>query len=283
VIEYCLVEMACQKTLRDACEIQGPGFIHNQETHVVFLPAESNSGIVFIRSDLSEKPAIYCKPANQESSGNYTTLRSGETTIAVVEHLLAACAVLGITNLVIEVNGPEMPTLDGSARGYAEAFLGVGLESQDSTIRELPLSRPLHVENDGSAIVAIPCDTLRFSYMLDYSKYPEIGCDFVTVVPGSDDLLTDLLPARTFIAEREALAAVKNGVIKSTDESMGLIIRPGVKPELRMSGEFARHKILDLIGDLYVLGKTVRAHYVGIRSGHKLNSHLVRALAARFP
>jgi len=139
------------------------------------------------------------------------------------------------------------------------------------------------VEDGDTAIVAIPCDTLRFSYMLDYSKYPEIGCDFVTIKPDSDNLLTDLLPARTFIAEPDAIAAVQNGLIKSTDENMGLIIRPGVKPELRMSGEFARHKILDLMGDLQILGKTVRAHYVGIRSGHKLNSHLVRELAARFP
>jgi len=275
--------MACQKTLRDACEIQGPGFIHNQETHVVFLPAKPNSGIVFVRSDLSEKPAIYCRPVNQQPSVNCTTLRSGDATIAVVEHLLAACAVLGITNLVIEVNGPEMPTLDGSAKGYAEAFLEVGLETQESTTRELSLNRSLLVDDGDTAIAAIPCEALRFSYMLDYSKYPEIGCDFVTIKPDSDNLLTDLLPARTFIAEPDAIAAVQNGLIKSTDENMGLIIRPGVKPELRMSGEFARHKILDLMGDLYILGNTVRAHYVGIRSGHKLNSHLVRALAARFP
>jgi UDP-3-O-acyl N-acetylglucosamine deacetylase len=250
---------------------------------VVFLPAKTDSGIRFVRSDLSGKPAIYCKSANQQPSLNCTTLKSGDATISVVEHLLAACAVLGVTNLLIEVDGPEMPTLDGSATGYAEAFLKAGLESQDSAIRELSLNRPLLVEDGDSAIVAIPSDTLCFSYMLDYSKYPEIGCDYVTVNPDSDNLLTNLLPARTFIAERDALAAVKSGVIKSTDESMGLIIRSGVKPELRMSGEFARHKILDLIGDLHVLGKTVRAHYVGIRSGHKLNSHLVRALAARFP
>lgn len=275
--------MVCQKTLRGACEVHGPGFVYNQETRVVFLPAMPDSGIVFVRSDLSGKPAIRCKPANQQPSVNCTTLRSGDATISVVEHLLAACAVLGVTNLLAEVDGPEMPTLDGSASGYAEVFLNAGMESQDSAVRELTLRRSLLVEDGDSALVAIPSDTLRFSYMLDYSKYPEIGCDFVTVVPGADDLLSDLLPARTFIAEQDALAAVKNGSIKSTDESMGLIVRPGVKPELRMNGEFARHKILDLIGDLHVLGKTVRAHCVGIRSGHKLNSQLVRALAARFP
>ncbi len=275
--------MAYQKTIRGPCDLHGPGFIHNQDTHVVFLPAKPNSGIAFIRSDLSEKPVIHCRPANQQPSGNCTTLRAGDATIAVVEHLLAACAVLGVTNLVVEVNGPEMPTLDGSAKVYAEAFLGVGLEEQSSILREMSLNRPLLVEDGDSVIVAIPCETLRFSYMLDYSKYPEIGCDFVTVVPGSDDLLTDLLPARTFIAEPDALAAVQSGLIKSTDENMGLIIRPGVKPELRMSGELARHKILDLMGDLHILQRAVRAHYVGIRSGHKLNSHLVRELAARFP
>jgi len=275
--------MALQKTLRGACEIKGPGFVYNQETRTVFLPAEPDSGIVFVRSDLSGKPAIRCKPANQHPSSNCTTLRSGDVSVSVVEHMLAACAVLGVTNLVIEVNGPEMPTLDGSAAGYAEVFLKSGVEFQESEVRELPLNRSLFVENGDSAIVVIPNDTLRFSYMLDYSKYPEIGCDYVTVNPDSDNLLANLLPARTFIAESDALAAVKSGAIKSTDESMGLIIRPGVKPELRMSGELARHKILDLIGDLHILGKTVRAHYVGIRSGHKLNSRLVRALADRFP
>jgi len=275
--------MAFQKTLRGKCEVQGPGFIHNQDTRAIFLPAKPDSGIVFVRSDLSDKPVIHCGPGSQEPSGSCTTLRSGDATIAVIEHLMAACAALGITNLVVEVNGPEMPILDGSARIYADTFLGVGIKEQPSTYRELPLNRPLLLEDGDSAIIALPCETLRFSYMLDYSKYPEIGCDFVTVDPGSDDLLTNLLPARTFIAEPDALAAVRSGSIKSTDENMGLIIRSGVKPELRMSGEFARHKILDLIGDLHVLGKTVRAHYIGIRSGHKLNSQLVRELAARFP
>ncbi len=283
MLKYFYTEMTLQKTLRNECELQGPGFIHNLDTRVVFTPAEPSTGLTFFRSDLSGRPSIHCRPASQEPSGNCTILREDSASVAVVEHFLAACAVLGITNLAVEVSGPEMPILDGSAWAYAEKFLAVGLKTQDAPYRKYILSRPLFLSDGEAALLAVPSETLRFSYLLDYSQRPEIGCDFVSVTPELEDLSESLLPARTFISEQDALTAIQNGSIKSTDESMGLIVRPGIKPELRMPGEFARHKILDLMGDLHVLGKAVHAHYLGIKSGHKLNARLVRELAARFP
>lgn len=276
--------MALQKTIERNCTISGSGFICDQQVQVTLSPAGVDSGIRFIRADLEGAPEIPVHPSAQVSVEHCTTLQNGDAKVIVVEHLLAACFALGVTNLKVSLNGLEMPTCDGSSLHWAEAMQDVGISEQDKPARQIVLKQPVYVtSHDGSFIIALPSDAPVFEYLLDYSQNPEIGCSFASVNPDSDDLLSMLLPARTFIMEDEARAALDAGKIRSTDEKLGLVIREGQRPVLRMSGELARHKILDMMGDLYVLGARVQARFIGVKSGHKLNAQMVRELSARYP
>jgi UDP-3-O-[3-hydroxymyristoyl] N-acetylglucosamine deacetylase / 3-hydroxyacyl-[acyl-carrier-protein] dehydratase len=276
--------MLLQKTINRECNLSGSGFIYDQPVQVTLSPAGVDEGIRFVRTDLEGAPEISVHPRAQVSVEHCTTLQAGSAKVAVVEHLLAACAALGVTNLKICLDGQELPTCDGSSLPWAEAMIKAGIADQDKPAREIMLQKPVMVTSaDGAAIIALPSSEPVFEYILDYSLNPEIGCSFASVKTDSEDLISSLLPARTFIMEDEAREALKAGKIRSTDEKLGLVIHQGQPPILRMPGELARHKILDMIGDLYVLGSRVRARFIGVKSGHKLNAQMVRELSARYP
>lgn len=276
--------MLLQKTIVRECSLDGCGFVCDQPVHVVMRPAGPGTGVRFIRTDIEGSPEIPVHPRSQVSVEHCTTLQQGEARVIVVEHLLSACFALGVSNLEVTLDGPELPTCDGSSLPWAQAMLDAGLIEQAEPVEEVVLRKPIAVYgSDGASLIALPSGEFIVEYLLNYEQNPEIGCCFVSVRPDSEDLLVSLLPARTFIMEEEARAALDAGKIRSTDENLGLVIRHGHNPELRMRGELARHKVLDMLGDLFVLGKRVRAHFVGIKSGHKLNALIVRELAARYP
>jgi UDP-3-O-acyl N-acetylglucosamine deacetylase len=276
--------MALQKTIERECTLTGSGFICDQQVQVTLSPAGVDEGIRFVRTDMDGAPEIQVHPRAQVSVEHCTTLQNGDAKVIVVEHFLAACYALGVTNLKVSLNGPELPTCDGSSLPWAEAMLKAGLAEQDKPAWEIAVLRPVVVASaDGAVIIALPSSEPILEYLLDYSQNPEIGCSFATVKPDSDDMLQTLLPARTFIMEDEARAALNARKIRSTDEKLGLVIRVGQPPVLRIPGELGRHKILDMMGDLYVLGARVRARFIGVKSGHKLNAQMVRELSARYP
>jgi len=276
--------MASQITIKKPVELEGKGFIHNQQTGVRLLPGEPDTGIVFVRTDLADSPRLPALPRTQQPRPNCSSITDGAVSVEVVEHLLAACCALGITNLTVELDGPELPAFDGSAKIYAQYLTASGLREQDASVREIDFLQPLVVQGDNGAMVVLsPFNGRRYSFVLDYAQYPEIGVEYVDVDLDADDVVSSVLPARSFIMEEDARKAQKQGLIGAVDENMGLVVRAGVKPELRMPGEFARHKILDMMGDLHVLGRRLNAHILGVKSGHKLNAKLVQAIAARYP
>lgn len=276
--------MLLQKSIKRDCALDGSGFICDQRVHVVMRPAGPGTGVRFIRTDIEGNPEIPVHPRSQVSGEHCTMLRQGEAKVIVVEHLLSACFALGVSNLEVALNGPELPSCDGSSLPWAQAMLEAGLIEQAEPVEEIVLRKPMAVYgSDGASLIALPSEEFIVEYLLNYEQSPEIGCCFVSVRPDAEDLLMSLLPARTFIMEEEARAALNTGTIRSTDENLGLVIRRGNAPKLRMPGELARHKVLDMLGDLFVLGKRVRARFVGIKSGHKLNAQIVRELAARYP
>jgi UDP-3-O-acyl-N-acetylglucosamine deacetylase len=224
------------------------------------------------------------RPRYQVPGEHCTTLKNGDAVVLVVEHFLSACAVLGIRNLDVLIDGPEMPTCDGSALPWAQAMIDAGLVEQPLPVAQLRLLSTLIVTAEGgAALIAVPSDVSSISYLLDYKDNPEIGCSYTTVNLHDDGLMNTLAPARTFIMEEEARIALESGRIRSTNESLGLVIRKGFEPVLRMPDELVRHKILDMMGDLFILGCDIQARLIGIKSGHKLNAKMVRELAARYP
>jgi UDP-3-O-acyl N-acetylglucosamine deacetylase len=276
--------MILQKTIARECTVEGVGFIHDRHTHVVVSPAAPGRGISFVRADLPQSPIIPMQPRYQVPGEHCTTLKNGDAFVLVVEHFLSACAILGVRNLNVRIDSPEMPTCDGSALPWAQVMLDAGLVEQPLPVPEIHLRNILAVSGeDGAVIIAVPSETASLSYLLDYRSDPEIGCSHVTVDPNDTGLLNELAPARTFIMEEDARAALDSGRIKSTNESLGLVIHRGLPPVLRMPDELARHKILDMMGDLFILGCEIRARFIGIKSGHKLNAKMARELAARYP
>ncbi len=273
-----------QKTIKQEVTFTGKGFIMDTQTEVVLAPAQENSGIYFIRTDISSDNIVEASPQNLRLTANCSTVEKGQARVMVIEHLMSACWALGITNLEVRINGREVPTFDGSAKPFVEFLQEAGICEQSATIPTLKLKYPVVVrENDEKMIVAIPSKKFTVGYLLKYPENPELGTDFLMLVADEAEFVKSILPARTFIPESEAIKLVEEGYIKSTDESLGVVVRAGDKPELRLPQEFVRHKILDMVGDLFILGKRIEAQFLGIMSGHKLNARMVKALSARYP
>ena len=260
------------------------GFMLNELTEVTLRPAEENAGIYFVRDDLQGSPVIEAVPENLRLSPNCTTLQKGDAKVIVVEHLMATLWAFGVTNLEVRLKGAEIPTFDGSAKPFSDFIREAGIVEQDALVKEIELLTPIVVREDREKLLlAVPADNFALGYLLKYDESPELGTDFLMLEADREKFIDEVLLARTFIPEQEALRLLEQGIISSTDESMGVVVRPGDKPQLRVSHEFTRHKILDMVGDLFVLGRNVKAHFLGVMSGHRLNARMVRAISARYP
>jgi UDP-3-O-acyl N-acetylglucosamine deacetylase len=238
--------------------------------------------LVFVRTDVPGAPAIPAQVAQVSSVTRRTTLGQPPCQVELVEHVLAALAGLRIDNCVIEVDAPEPPGLDGSARAFVQALLAAGITPQDAAREIWRTARPITVA-EGRATLTLhpmPLDRLRVSYLLNYGTGSPIPtqCHTHDVTPehfhhGLDD-------CRTFLLLEEAEAFQRQGVgVQATPADL-LVFGPQglIGNRLRYADEPARHKILDLIGDLALLGRDLRGHVVAYRSGHALNIALVRRL-----
>ncbi len=272
-----------QKTIKNEVSFSGKGFMLDRMTSVTLIPREENTGIIFRRTDVENDCAICAEPQNLRYSPNCTTLEKNDVKVIVVEHLMSACWALGISNLEVRIDSPELPTFDGSAMPYVEYLQSAGLVEQQAPVTEISLRSPIVVkENEDKCLIASPAESFRVSYILKYPEYPNVETQFTTFDGDREKALTEILPARTFIPEEEARKLLEQQIITGTDESMGVVIRAGDIPQLRLPDEFARHKVLDILGDLYILGKGVKAHFLGVMSGHKLNAKMVQAISARY-
>jgi UDP-3-O-[3-hydroxymyristoyl] N-acetylglucosamine deacetylase len=203
--------------------------------------------------------------------------------LSTIEHLMAALCALGVSNAVIEVDGPELPILDGSALQFEQLLDRAGFRRQEAPVRYIEILKPIRVEEGDKSAVLLPCDRYEMRFEIDFPT-PVIGNQVVDFVVDEATFRSDIMAARTFgfAHEVEALrqaglargGSLENAVVIDGDE----ILNPG---GLRMEREFVRHKALDAIGDLYVLGAPLLGRYEGVKAGHALNNKLVRALLAQ--
>ncbi len=273
-----------QRTLRSPVELSGTGLHEGQAARVRLRPARPGTGLLFLRSDLADAEAVPATIAALGEGERRTVLRRGEVEIHTVEHLLAALAALQIDNLEIEVAGPELPGLDGSARPWFEALARAGIADQKEPRRTLVLERPVAVEIDGASLTAFPSAQpgLALSYTLDYTGQG-LAPQYVEARVPSPELLERIAPARTFVFASEIDALRAAGLGRGADAANTVILgrdgRP-VEGELRFPDEPARHKLLDLLGDLALLGADLQARVVAVKSGHRAHHELVRRLNA---
>lgn len=272
-----------QRTLAAPAVVDGVGFVTGARVRVRFAPAAAGTGLLFRRVDLPGQPAVQARAAGVSGTQRRTTLGPQAAAITLVEHALAALAGLRIDNCVIEVDGPEPPGLDGSAAGFVGALAAAGAATQYTRRPIYGVSKPVVVRGPGATLGIHPAtDTqLRVSYRLDYGVGAPIPPQTHTLAVTPDSFGTEIASCRTFLTEPEAHALRAQGVGRHLTGADLLVFgrRGPIDNVLRFADEPARHKILDLIGDLALCGFDLAGHVVAYRSGHSLNVELARTLA----
>lgn len=273
-----------QRTIRAPFKVEGIGLHEGQHVTVTVRPGRADSGVLFLRTDLPDSEPIPALISALGEGGRRTVLQRGAAEVHTVEHLLAALLGMQIDNLEIDLTGPELPSLDGSALPWFEALARAGIAELKSPRRTLELLRPVSVEQDGATLTAMPSlkPGLHLSYMLDYSAMGLPPQYVEAQVPGSD-LAGEVAPARTFVFAAEAEALQKSGLGQGAHGGNTVVLDAQGRPtegRLRFPDEPARHKLLDLMGDLYLLGAELQGRVVATKSGHRAHHALVKLLAA---
>jgi len=273
-----------QRTIKNPVAVEGAGLQTGKKVTLTLKGSPANSGINFIRVDLPNKPLLNIQSAMPDSLKEQglerrTTLGTGPLQIQTTEHFLAALSGLSIDNIVAETDNEELPGLDGSAKDFVDAIKKAGIVEQDAPKKRLKIDEAIWCKGDDSFLAAFPDEDFKISYTL-YYKNASLGTQFFSIALNDKNFELEIAPARTFCLEEEALQLLKMGLGKGANYENTLVIgKDGpIKNMFRFSDEPVRHKILDLIGDLQVLGVPIQGHIVAIKSGHKLNMELVRRL-----
>ena len=290
-----------QHTLKASFSFRGKGLHTASLVNARFLPAEDNFGIRICRTDLEGKPCFEALADYVSATERGTVLQNGEWLVSTVEHALSALSAMGVDNCLIEVDGPEMPILDGSAKYYVEAIQKVGIEEQDSEVRTFVVKKKIELEQNGSHLVLLPDDSLSIDVHISF-RSPVLNNQYATL-DNYSDYAADIAPARTFCFVREVRPLLAMGLIKGGDLQNALVIydekvpqeelnslalslgqethdasRLGYLSPLNFDNEPARHKLLDLIGDLSLLGCRIQGKIIATRPGHTVNTAFCRML-----
>lgn len=274
--------MTPRRTLAREARITGRGLHTGAPVRLVFHPAPCDTGIRFRRADLPGVPEVAAHVRHAFDTARRTALRLGDVEVSTVEHVLAAIQGLGLDDIVVALDGPEPPAADGSARAFVHALETSGTVTQDGAVSELRLDEPLTIRTGGAAYDVTPAEDLVLDVRIHW-PHPAIGRQDGRWAMTRDTFVTELAGARTFgfVAERADLAA--QGLARGASADNAILLGPtGVlNGPLRWPDEFVRHKALDLLGDLALLGARLNAVVVAAQPGHRANRALVRALLER--
>jgi UDP-3-O-[3-hydroxymyristoyl] N-acetylglucosamine deacetylase len=265
-----------QQTIRRSVAIEGIGLHSGKRVRMTLSPAPPDSGIVFrIAPDGHSIPAA---PESVVDSHYATTIGCNGNRIQTVEHLMAAAAGLGVDNLGVEIDGVEVPAGDGSAKPFVALLNAAGRTTQGARRRPITIQHPVRVGSDSRWIQIVPASEFRISYTLD-NDHPAIGTQALSVVPTEELFISDFAPARTYGFLKDLGVMRKNGLALGGSLDNAIVVgKRGTLNGLRYRDEFVRHKVLDLIGDLALLGRPIQGHVIARNAGHALNFQLVIAV-----
>jgi len=271
-----------QKTIQQAVTLKGKGIHTAQEASVTFRPLAADMGVIFQRVDLPDKPMIKAdinSALSVKKHARRTTIGGQGVEVHTIEHVMAVFSCLGVDNVLVEISGAELPGMDGSAYPYVEAIKKAGLVEQGAARRTFKVTAPLFVDDERSSIVVVPAQDFRISYTLSYD-HPLVGDQYLELKIDAETFEKEVAPARTFCLFEEASQLMKDGMGKGANYDNTLVVSKDgiVKNTLRFPDEFIRHKILDLIGDLTLLGMPLKGHVIAIKSGHTMNMRLVQKM-----
>ncbi len=265
-----------QATLRDALHFEGVGLHTGEHASVDVHPAGPDAGLSFAIGS-TRVPATV---ENVRDTSRATVLGRDGATVSTTEHLLSAFFAMGVTNADIHVNGPEIPALDGSSADFVTAILSCGLQTQSVPRRVLELADPISVTAADRMMIAVPAERFRVRFVADFA--PPIGTQYYFGEIDPDRYREEIAGARTFAYLHEIEALWARGLARGGSLDNALVFAPeGPMQPLRWPDEAVRHKVLDLIGDLALLGAWPQCEIVAIKSGHELHASLTRALRGR--
>ena len=280
--------MLAQRTLKSLTRAVGVGLHSGQRVELTLRPAPPDSGIVFRRVDLPQPVDIVISPEAVTDTRLASTISSGSTKVLTVEHLMSACAGLGIDNLVIDITAEEVPILDGSASSFVFLLQSAGIALQDAPKRFVRILKPVEVREGEGANVKWAClspyEGYKLSFEIDFD-HPAVDStgQRVEFDMGSGAYSRDIARARTFGFTKDVEMMRANGLALGggLDNAIVMDDYKVLNSEgLRYNDEFVKHKILDAMGDLYLLGKPLLGAYSAFRSGHAMNNKLLRELLA---
>lgn len=270
-----------QRTLKKPVSISGIGVHTGADVTVTFTPAKEGTGLVFRRTDLRGKPVIPATVEYVQDTSRSTTIGVGNVTIKTVEHVLAAIRAYDIDNLCIDVAGLEPPVANGSSDVFVQMIEDAGIEEQEATVPIVKLTEPVYWSEGSIHLVAIPYDGYRISYTLNYPSSSLLRAQYHSVLVTTDNFKREIAPCRTFSLYEEVSSLMDQGLIKGGSLDNAIVIKDDVvfsKEGLFFPDEMVRHKILDLIGDLSLVGINFHAHVIAIRSGHTANHAFAKKL-----
>lgn len=270
-----------QQTIKRAVSFSGTGIHTGSKVNMTWKPAPVDHGIKFVRVDLETKPVIEPHIANVRDVTRWTTIGADHAVIHTVEHVLATLAGYGIDNILIELDGNEPPVGDGSSKPFVAMVKQAGIQPQEGKREIFQPREVIHVEVGDSMAIVLPSEQLRISATVHFGK-PGLDAQFLSLAVEPETFETQISPARTFAFYDEIQYLIDKGLIKGGSLENAVVIRNesilATEP-LRFRDEFVRHKILDVLGDITLLGRPLAAHIVVIRPGHAANAELTKALA----
>jgi len=274
------IEKEQQKTLKKEILIKGTALHSGKDAEIRLKAAPADTGIIFYRSDLNQKIKIKAEPKAVVNLVRNTTIGSQEikeAKVSTVEHLMAAIWGSGIDNLIIEVLGPEIPVVDGSAYPYYQHLLENGLQEQQQKRKVFKVEAPIYALQDDSYITILPYDGFKISYTLDY-QHPVLGSSYFEFDADKIDFAEEIAKARTFGFAAEVEKLHEQGLaLGGSLENAVLIEETKTVNPLRFENEFVRHKILDVIGDMFLNGR-IMGHIIAVKSGHRLHVKLAEKI-----
>ncbi len=272
-----------QRTISREVSLTGPGLFSGEPATLTFGPADADGGIMFVREQDGRVANIAARVENVLKRPRRTCLRNGTLFVETIEHCMAALSGLEIDNAVVRVSGGlagEIPGGDGSSRDFVELLATAGWTDQDAAKMPLIIREPVTVTDGDASLSALPGPTDRLEIVYEFEAPAPVGRQVFSFHVGADDFITQLAPARTFSFEAEAREAQARGIGKHLTPRDVLVINANgpIDNSFRFPDECARHKALDILGDLYLVGRPLRGRIVGYKSGHALNHLLAKRL-----
>ncbi len=269
-----------QRTLMNEVGCTGIGLHTGEKVKINLRPAPANSGIKFVRTDLKGRPEVEVGFNNVFDTTLATTIGTNGCKVSTIEHLMAAFFGLGIDNAVVELDGPEVPIMDGSAAPFVFLIKSGDIREQKSPKQFIVIKKPFKVDDGNRSVCIYPSKELKITYMIDF-QHPLLRNQEYELTFSGRDFVREISTARTFGFMKDVETLKKNGFARGGSLDNAVVIddfRIINEDGLRFDDEFVRHKILDFIGDISIVGSPIIGHFVIKKSGHFLNQHMLRKL-----